>query len=146
MGVTYDFNFSGDKGKLSASYVDFDGSGITVLARQQLGGQPVNVITRQNVYGLDLNYDLGGLMLELGGGKSVGLGFTTNGGGGGNIAQQLGSDTQNLDTIINTANSRWDVAIGSHTEDHSFKLGYRNVETNYVAPGDWGRSARTVPC
>jgi S-layer homology domain len=135
MGVSYDFNFSGDKGKLSASYVDFDGSGFTVFARQQLGGQPTNVITRQNVYGLDLTYDLGGMMLELGGGKSVGLGFTTNGGG----TTALGSDTQNLDTLINTANSRWDVAIGSHTDDHSFKLGYRNVEANYIAPGDWGR-------
>jgi hypothetical protein len=140
MGATYDFRFGGDKGKLSASYVDFDGSGFVTSARQQAGrGSPgsQDIITRQNVYGLDLTYDLGGMMLELGGGKSVGLGFTTGGGSG--IAQQLGSDTQNLDTLVNTANSRWDVAIGSHTEDRSFKLGYRNVETNYVAPGDWGR-------
>ncbi len=139
MGATYDFKFGGDKGKISASYVDFDGSGFTVLAGQPVGrgGPGQTIITRQNVYGLDLTYDLGGMMLELGGGKSVGLGFTTN--GGGDIAQQLGSDTQNLDTIINSANSRWDVAIGSRTDDHSFKLGYRNVESNYIAPGDWGR-------
>ena len=138
MGVTYDFNFSGDKGKLSASYVDFDGSGFGLMTAQSAGRGPTqNVITRQNVYGLDLNYDLGGMMLELGGGKSVGLGFTTNGGSG--IAQRQGSDTQNLDTLVNSANSRWDVSLGNHTDNHSFKVGYRNVEANYVAPGDWGR-------
>jgi len=142
MGATYDFKFGGDRGKISASYVDFDGTGFAILASQPVGrgeGPPPNqtFITRQNVYGLDLNYDLGGLMLELGGGKSVGMGFTTDNQQA--VAQGFGSDTQNLDTIINTANSRWDVAIGSRTDSHSFKLGYRNVETNYVAPGDWGR-------
>ena len=137
MGATYDFNFSGDKGKLSASYVDFDGLGLGGVIGQPLG-IATNRISRQNVYGLDLNYDLGGMQLELGGGKSVGQGFRITGGGGA-VAQRGGSDTQNLDTLIDTANSRWDIALGSHNEDHSFKIGYRNVETNYVSPGDWGR-------
>ena len=140
MGATYDFKIGGDKGKVTASYVDFDGAGflVTNLTGRGEGPPPQqDVFTRQNVYGLDLSYDLGGMMLELGGGKSVGYGFQTN--GGGNVAQQPGSDTQNLDTLLNTANSRWDVAIGSRTEDRSFRLGYRNVETNYVSPGDWGR-------
>ena len=134
MGGSYDFKFGGDKGKLSASYVDFDGGGGFTFAQSR---QPQGTfISRYNVYGLDLNYDLGGMQFELGGGKSIGLGSVaqTNG-----LGAKTGSDTQNLDTVIDRSNSRWDVALGSHTDNHSFKLGYRNVETNYAAPGDWGR-------
>jgi hypothetical protein len=139
MGATYDFKFGGDKGKISASYVDFDGSGgfSVNLTGRGINGQ--TVITRTNVYGLDLNYNFDGLMFELGGGKSVGQGFVTQGGGGGQATQGLSSDTQHLDTLIDSKNSRWDASVGSHTDSHSFKLGYRNVEQNYNAPGDWGR-------
>ena len=142
MGASYDFKFSGDKGKISASYVDFDGSlGFTFVAQPAIGRggpppPPRSGVTRENVYGLDLNYDFGGFQFELGGGKSTALGVA-----GLSVAQngKSGSDTQNLDTLIDTANSRWDVGIGSHTDDHSFHLGYRSVEANYIAPGDWGR-------
>jgi hypothetical protein len=134
MGASYDFKL-GDKGKLSASYIDFDGSlGIAFALAQPL--LPITSgVTRQNVYGLDLAYDLGGMMLEAGGGKSTALGIAPPVNGA--IAQngKTGSDIQNLDTLIDTANSRWDVAIGSH----NFRLGYRSVEANYIAPGDWGR-------
>ena len=135
MGASYDFKFGGDKGKISASYVDFDGSGgiaVAVQSRQPQG----SFISRYNVYGLDLNYDLGGMQFELGGGKSIGLGFLSQNNG---LSAKTGSDTQNLDTVIDRANSRWDVGLGSHTDSHSWKLGYRSVETNYAAPGDWGR-------
>ena len=143
MGATYDFKFGGDKGKISASYVNFDGGLGFTFAAQKISPSPygenqTSGVTRQGVYALDLNYDLGGLQFELGGGKSTGYGVAAP---IINVAQQAGggSDTQNLDTLIASNNSRWDAAIGSHNEDHSFRLGYRNVETNYIAPGDWGR-------
>jgi hypothetical protein len=136
MGASYDFNFSGDKGKLSASYVDFDGSlGISFNLTRAPGQQ--SGVTRQNVYGLDLAYDLGGMMLEAGGGKSTALGIAALTA----VAQngKTGSDIQNLDTLIDKNNSRWNVSLGSKTDSHSFKVGYKNVEGNYIAPGDWGR-------
>jgi len=136
MGGSYDFRFGGDKGKITASYVDFDGSASITVTPQPL--LPLSGVNRYNVYSADLNYDLGGMQFELGGGKSVGYGFTQQAGGGQNLTKG-GSDTQNLDTLIDSANSRWDVALGSHTDNHSWKLGYRNVEANYAAPGDWGR-------
>ena len=144
MGGTYDIKFGGDKGKISASYVDFDGAGTGFAFSQPFGaGRPLGnvqtVISRYNVYGADLTYNTGGLNFELGGGKSIGLGFQTFGGGNTSTNGKTGSDTQNLDTIIDRANGRWDVGVGSHNDDHSFHLGYRSVEANYAAPGDWGR-------
>ena len=138
MGGTFDFKFGGDKGKIQLSYVDFDGSlGFNVLPVQGRGENepPPSGVTRTNVYGVDFNYDLGGLQLQIGGGKSVGLGIDNSE----QTLQGSGSDTQNLDTLIDANNGRWDASIGSHTDTHSFKLGYRNVEGNYNAPGDWGR-------
>ena len=137
MGATYDFKI-GEKAKVVASYVNFDGGlGVNFSFVGQpsgRGGPPSSGVTRQTVYGADLNYDLGALKLELGGGKSTAYGIaqtttSTNG--------KTGSDTQNLDTLINTANSRWDAAVNFH----GLRLGYRNVEINYLAPGDWGRIA-----
>jgi hypothetical protein len=138
MGANYDFRFSGDKGKISASYVDFDGSiGFTFAAQGGFGSQQQTGISRQGVYGVDLNYDLGGLQFELGGGKSTAYGIAAPI----TVSQQAnsGSDSQNLDTVIASKNSRWDVALGSKSEDYGFRLAYRNVEANYIAPGDWGR-------
>lgn len=138
MGGTYAFKFGGDKGKITATYVDYDGSlgFVTNLTGRGEGPPPPppSGISRTNVYGLDLNYDFGAFQFQIGGGKSVGYGvFEQNGLTG------RGTDTQNLDTLIDSQNSRWDASIGSHGENHSFKLGYRNVEENYNAPGDWGR-------
>ena len=141
MGISYDIKFSGDKGKISASYVDFDGSAGFSFISQPVGrGEgpppPRPGVSRQNVYGVDLNYDLGGMQLELGGGKSIALGRAP----ANNNLTGGGSDTQNLDTLIDTANGRWDAAIGNgHNDGFSWRLGYRNVEANYAAPGDWGR-------
>ena len=138
MGGTYKFKL-GDKGGITATYVDFDGAGASFGPIGQPLGNLQTVIARYNVYGADLTYNAGGLNFEAGGGKSIGLGF--QGFGGGNISTdgKTGSDTQNLDTIIDRANGRWNVGVGSHTDDHSFHLGYRSVEANYAAPGDWGR-------
>lgn len=141
MGLSYDLKFGGDKGKLTASYVDFDGSlGLTFALTNGSTAQPFGTIqpsgvTRQNVYGVDLNYDFGGLTLEAGGGKSVSYGIAPNNGGGNNeaVANPM------LDTLVDSANGRWNVGLGKKTDTYALKVNYRNVEQNYVAPGDWGR-------
>lgn len=143
MGATYDIKFGGDKGSLGLSYVDFDGSiGLNVFPLTTRGFlPPPNAvgISRQNVYGADLSYNFGGFMLEAGGGKSVGYGNAPEQGGGGENQSLTGSASHNLDTLIDSANGRWNVSLGTKTDTYSLKAGYRNVEQNYVAPGDWGR-------
>ncbi|MBS1729114.1 MAG: S-layer homology domain-containing protein [Armatimonadetes bacterium] len=143
MGGSYDFKFAEDKGGVTASYVDFDGSlGVNVNFLQDGKAQPQGIvqqsgITRYNVYGADLHFNAGSFMLEGGAGKSVAYGIAAN--NNDLTSSGSGSDTQNLDTLVDTANGRWNVALSTHSDSYGLKLGYRNVETNYVAPGDWGR-------
>ena len=145
MGATYDIKFGTDnKGKIGLSYVDFDGSlgfntillsSGTALPQGQIL-PPDTGVTRVNVYGADLNYDFGGFTLEGGAGKSVAYGIADS---EENNSLSTGSATHNLDTLIDTANGRWNAAVGLKNDSYALKVGYRNVEANYAAPGDWGR-------
>ena len=136
-GATYAIPFAGDKGTVAASYVNYDGAlGINVNFSQSNDGSPQGIvnngITRQAVYGADLNYDMGSFQIEAGAGKSVGYGIAAPVNNGA-IARPA------LDTLVDKSNGRWDVSVGTKSDSYAFKVGYKNIEQNYIAPGDWGR-------
>jgi hypothetical protein len=93
----------GNFAKLTGTYVNLDGD-----------NGPVN---RQEIYGVDGDFDFAGLKFTGGYGKSV-LKF-------------------NSGTINDNNNVRYNVA---GTIFGGIKVGYDHVEQNYVAPGDWGRT------
>lgn len=142
MGGTFSIPFAGDKGKIAASYVDFDSSigfNINFLSNAVAQPQgevtpppPPSGVTRVNVYGADVNLDFGSFQIEGGAGKSVAYGIAEQ-------ALSAGVAKPALDTLIDTANGRWNAAISTHNDNYAVKVGYRNVEANYAAPGDWGR-------
>jgi predicted porin len=74
---------------------------------------------RLAVYGGDLNFTFGKLMISGGYSKSD---------------VQLG--TTNVNTQDDTA---WNAKVGITSHRWGLSGGYREVEANYLAPGDWGR-------
>ncbi len=133
-GATADFSFGGDKGKVQASWVNFDGSiGFNPFVAKPLGETgpppPPSGTTRYNVYGADASYNFGAVQAEIGGGKSTAIG----------IPEQTNAAQPMISTLVDTANSRWDASLSSKNDRFGWKLAYRSVEINYFAPGDWGR-------
>lgn len=93
----------GNFAKLTGTYVNLDGN-----------NGPVN---RQEIYGVDGDFNIAGLAFTGGYGKSV---------------QKF-----NQGTILDNDNVRYNVATSIFG---GIKVGYDHVEQNYVAPGDWGRT------
>lgn len=102
MGGQVGFNL-GAFAKLTGTFLNLDGD-----------NGPVN---KQEIYGVDGDFYLGGVMLKGGYGKSV---------------QKFNSGT-----IVDTDNTRYNVSTKLF---NAVNVGYDHVEQNYVAPGDWGRT------
>lgn len=100
----------GDKGSLLGSYVLFDGD-----------QQNVALANRLEVTGLDLNYKIGGnLNLQGGYGKSL---------------WKDGSSS-----VLDNNNVRTNAGLNYNAGSLTLGVNYTNVEANYIAPGDWGRT------
>jgi hypothetical protein len=105
MGFNYNLGL-GENGGLGLNFVNFDGNNAG--------------FNRVQVYGADLNFDLAGMGLHAGAGKSVAKFNNTT-----------VNDSDNMEMHA-------DLTIPSLM---GIKLGYRKVERFYGAPGDWGRVA-----
>jgi len=107
----------GDTGSLKLAYAMFDtNTAITMAAPNGEGGR----VNRLNVYGADLDLKFGDLSLR------------------GQVAK---SDySENTDTTVSNDNMAWDVSLGwSNSSRWGLTAGFRHIEENFVAPGDWGR-------
>lgn len=107
----------GDTGSLKLAYAMFDtNTAITVNAPNGEFGR----VNRLNVYGADLNLKFGDLSLR---------------------GQASKSDlSENTHNTVNEDNMAWDVSLGwSNSDRWGLNAGYRHIEENFVAPGDWGR-------
>jgi hypothetical protein len=110
MGATLNFGFGGSNGNLLGSYVQFDGD-----------QQNVALANRLEVTGLDLNYKLGGNLHLMGGwGKSL---------------WKDGSAS-----VLDNDNMRTNAGLNYNGGALSLGVSYSNVEAQYLAPGDWGRT------
>jgi hypothetical protein len=99
----------GDNGSILASYVTFDADGPNSAGAN-----------RMQVFGADLNYKLGGnIHLTAGTGQSTWKNNNTS--------------------IANTNNKRTNAGVSFAAGDLTVGAGYRKIESNYWAPGDWGR-------
>ncbi|MEI7576038.1 MAG: S-layer homology domain-containing protein [Armatimonadota bacterium] len=115
MGAVLKFGL-GDKGGITASLVTFDGNSVSA-GPVLTGGAGFN---RNEVYGIDLDYKLGHNLSVMGGvGKSS---FKTN-----------KTDNSAGD------NQRQNFGVKYNAGNLDLGVGYRKVESNYQAPGDWGR-------
>jgi hypothetical protein len=115
MGAVLKFGL-GDNGGITAALATFDGNTVSA-GTTQTGGAGYN---RNEVYGIDLDYKLGGNLSVMGGvGKSSFKNNKTDNSNGNNQRQNYGLkyNAGSLDLGVN----------------------YRNIEANYMAPGDWGR-------
>lgn len=102
LGSQIGFNL-GSVAKLTGTYVNLDGD-----------TGPVN---RQEIYGVDGDFNIGGFGFKGGYGKSV---------------QKFNSGT-----IVDTDNVRYNVSAKLL---NAVNVGYDHIEANYSAPGDWGRT------
>lgn len=115
MGAVLKFGL-GENGGITASLVEFDGNTVSTGTAQTAGAG----FNRLEVYGLDLDYKLSGnLSFAAGTGKSS---FKTN-----NSDNSSGN------------NQRQNFSVKYGAGDLSVGVGYRKIEANYQAPGDWGR-------
>ena len=102
----------GNAAHINLSYLFLDSNTDTVLQP----GQPVN---RLDVYGGDGTLKLGPLNLQ---------------------ASYHKSDLKENSTAVNTTdNGAWNVKLGAGTGPLNLFGEYREIEANYLAPGDWGR-------
>lgn len=107
----------GNTGSLKLAYAMFDtNTAITMAAPNGEGGR----VNRLNVYGADVDLKFGDLSLR---------------------GQVSKSDySENTSSRINDDNMAWDVSLGwSNSDRWGLNAGYRHVEENFAAPGDWGR-------
>jgi hypothetical protein len=99
----------GENGSLLASLVSLDGDNTNSAGAN-----------RMQVIGADLNYKVGGnIHLTAGAGKSTWKNGNTS--------------------IADTLNNRTNVGASFSAGDLNVTAGYRKIERNYLAPGDWGR-------
>lgn len=115
MGAVLKFGL-GENGGITAALATFDGNGINPGTFQTAGAG----YNRLEVYGVDLDYKLGGNLSVMGGvGKSS---FKTN-----NTDNSAGD------------NQRQNFGVKYNAGALDLGVGYRKVERFYQAPGDWGR-------
>ncbi len=98
-------------GSLNLAYLWLDG--LTPLA---IGANTAN---RLAVYGGDLNFTFGKFNVS-----------------GGYSKSDLDNNTSNVN---NQDDAAWNAKIGYSTHKWGLTGGYREVDANYLAPGDWGR-------
>jgi hypothetical protein len=115
MGAVLKFGL-GDNGGITASLVSYDANTIST--------GPVNTgnagFNRDEVYGVDLDYKLGSNLTVMGG---------------------LGKSSFKLNKTDNSSgdNQRQNFGVKYNAGALDLGVGYRKVEQNYQAPGDWGR-------
>jgi hypothetical protein len=82
-------------------------------------GSSAGLVNRVNVYGGDLKFNFSNLDVEGGFSKS---------------------DVMNGNsTVINSDNTAWYASLGYASSNWGIKAGYRQIEPQFAAPGDWGR-------
>ncbi len=116
MGAVLKFGL-GDNGGITASLVTFDGNNTVAGTAGATAGALYN---RNEVYGVDLDYKLGGNLSVMGGvGKS--------------------SFKNNKTDNSNSNNQRQNFGVKYMAGSLDLGVNYRKIEANYQAPGDWGR-------
>lgn len=118
MGANYSFKL-GENGKLTGTYLLIDGDGLSGSNFDGSANTLPAGTNRQNIYGVDLGYKFGNVNVDLGGGKSASYNHGT--------------------VLLNNNNARYNVNVSLENDDYYLGGGYRRIEGNYAAPGDWGR-------
>ncbi len=103
MGGQIGFNL-GEFAKLTGTFLNLDGD--------------TAVVNRQEIYGVDGDFNIAGLAFKGGYGKSI---------------QKFNSGS----VPPNTDNTRYNLSAKLF---NAVNVGYDHIEMNYVAPGDWGRT------
>jgi len=101
-----------DKATLNLAYLWLDSNSVGTYASTES-------YNRLTVYGGDLKVNLGDISVDGGYSKSV-LNY-------------------NEHNVIDDANEAWFVNAGYKTSNWGVGAGYKEIGTNYAAPGDWGR-------
>lgn len=112
LGVQVQFPF-GETGAVNLAYLWQDSD-----TRANLGG--FGVVNRRNVYGADVNLTFSNINFY------------------GSFAQSV--LTENTTTRLDDDNTAYDVRLGYNSGAFGFGAGYRRVEANFDADGDWGRT------
>jgi hypothetical protein len=103
-----------DKGKINLNYIILDADEITSFS----DGSSF-AADRVNVFGGDINFNIGSWMLNAGYSQSnVNLGDTA---------------------VIDEDNAAWWASLGTKREKWGINFGYRRIEPQFGAPGSWGR-------
>jgi hypothetical protein len=74
---------------------------------------------RMNTYGADVNLKFGAIQFYGAYGKTV--------------------MSENSSNVLDDENTAWDVAVGFGSDKWGARVGYRTIESNYMAAGYWGR-------
>jgi len=105
----------GEKGSVDLAYLWLDSDGT-----QNIGTfNTPNLVNRVNVYGGSAKFGFGAFDVH------AGYSATTK--------------NLNTDTKIDSDNTAWWASVGTKVGPVDLMGGYREVETNFMAPGDWGR-------
>lgn len=97
-----------------------ENGGVTLayLWQDYIGANTVT-INRRNVFGADAHFDFNNIKFH------------------GAYAQS--NVNYNTSTVVNNDNAAWDVGVGFNAGPVGVTGGYRRVEQNFTADGDWGR-------
>lgn len=107
----------GDRGGASLAYLWQDSDNVIADANPYAGGlQPAN---RLNVYGADVDFTFSNIKFY------------------GSFAQSVLSE--NTSNALDDDNTAWDVRLGYDSDRWGIVGGYRTIEANFFAAGDWGR-------
>jgi len=117
----------GQNGKLDLAYVWFESNtGISATGMQtgpapapNPSGASTSVANRADVYGGDLKWNFGSLVFD-----------------GGYSASELKSGNSNL---TNKDNYAWHAQLAYDSQKWGAQVGYRSIQAQFAAPGDWGR-------
>lgn len=110
LGVQLSFPLQ-EMGAINLAYLWHDSDTLTPIGAQNFN--------RLNVYGADVNLKFSNISFHGAFGQST--------------------LTENTSNRLDDDNTAYDVALGFNTGGFDIRAGYRRVEANYFAAGDWGR-------
>jgi len=110
----------GTNGKLDLAYIWFTSNqGVDAAGSIPSGVSDPRVVNHANVYGGDLKWNLGNLVLD-----------------GGYSASTLSNGNT---MVVNKDNYAWHAQLAYDSSRWGIQGGYRDVQPQFGAPGDWGR-------
>lgn len=104
-----------ERGKINLNYLILDQNATTVLS-----SSPLMAINRAIVFGGEAMFDLNDNLSLSGGFSQTNLNY-------------------NDSSVVDKDNTAWWAGIKFNTGNASFYAGYREIEPQFYAPGDWGR-------